>query len=204
MNITAENIYHIYNQGNNKETIFYEDADYCEFLTMFKKIVSPYSNLLAYCLMPNHFHFLNYCTQLSSSPKLIGKVESCELSNSFRILQSSYAQYVNGKYGRTGSLFKQKAKGKCLDEGDDNYPFTAFQYIHQNPLKAGLVTKMEDWKYSSFSDFINPGKESLCDIRLAEKLIGFDKNNFIWESYQFVDEKLLQGIFIKKDMKRYF
>ncbi|MFT3911906.1 MAG: hypothetical protein QM737_20950 [Ferruginibacter sp.] len=203
MKIFAENIYHIYNQGNNKGTIFYDDSDYKCFLNLFKQHVSPVSKVLAYCLMPNHFHFLNYSTQVSAQPLLLGKVESCELSNSFRLLQSLYAQNINVKYNRTGSVFRQKAKAICLADGSDQYPFTAFNYIHQNPLKAGLIKRMEDWPYSSFNDFSNPTKEGFCDIELAEQLIGFNKDKFIWESYQFVDEELTKRIFNKNDYLKY-
>ena len=57
MNIIPDETFHIYNQGNNKGKIFYDDADYIEFLKLFRKFVIPHAKVLAYCLMPNHFHF---------------------------------------------------------------------------------------------------------------------------------------------------
>ena len=110
MNIVPFEIYHIYNQGNNKELLFYEDIDYLEFIRLFRKFIFPYCKVLAYCLMPNHFHFLIYTLEKSAEYKRIGNIQSCELSNGFRLLQSSYAQYINKKQNRTGSLFRQKAK----------------------------------------------------------------------------------------------
>ena len=133
MNIIANEIYHIYNQGNNRERIFHEDADYIEFLKLFRKYVLPNCETLAYCLMPNHFHFLIQATELSAKNKLVGNLNLCELSNGYRLLQSNYAQYINKKKGRTGSLFRQKTKAKSLQEGDkitDLLPSTIFIKIH--------------------------------------------------------------------------
>jgi len=195
MNIDPFEIYHIYNQGNNKETIFFEDSDYLKFMRLFRKLVFPLCKVLAYCLMPNHFHFLIYTSENAANSKRIGSVESCELSNAFRLLQSSYAQYVNKKYNRTGSLFRQKAKAKPMLEGNEHYQLAAFQYIHQNPLKGTLVNRMEDWPYSSFKDFAGFRNGTLCDKLLAETLIGYNKNNFLTESYQGLTEELVQKLF---------
>jgi len=195
MNIIANETYHIYNQGNNQETIFYRDSDYKEFLKLFKNYVLPYGKVLAYCLMPNHFHFLIHATDDSTKIKRIGNIDLCELSNGFRLLQSNYAQYINKKKDRSGSLFRQKTKAKSLFDGDEHYDFIAFQYIHQNPLKSGLVTRMEDWEYSSFSEYCYPLKESFCDKDLAFKLIGFDKENFVKENYKTIQENTIKKIF---------
>jgi|TARA_R100000027_G_C2235254_1_gene90369 REP element-mobilizing transposase RayT len=102
--------------------------------------------------MPNHYHFLIYTNQKSIEPVKLGLLESQVLKNCFRLLNSRYSTEYNNKYSRTGSLFRQKTKFKILENRKDNYPFICFNYIHQNPLKAGLVKKMEDWKYSSFQD----------------------------------------------------
>ena len=82
-------------------------------------------------------------------------------------------------------------------DGDKHYGFIAFQYIHQNPLKALLVSKMEQWKYSSFADYAGLRNGTLCDKELAWELIGFDKNNFAKESYRVINEELVQKIFCK-------
>lgn len=141
-----------YNQGNNREIIFRSDDDYIEFLKLFRKFISPYCKVIAFCLMPNHFHFEIYATDDSIKMKKVGNIFSTELANGFRLLQSSYAQYFNKKYERSGSLFRQKAKAKGMSDGDQNYAYIAFHYIHQNPLTKGLVSKLEDWKFSSYCD----------------------------------------------------
>jgi len=195
MNIIANETFHIYNQGNNQEKTFLEDADYLQFLVLFRRFVFPHCKLLAYCLMPNHFHFLIHATEESAKKKQIGNINLSELSNGFRILESNYAQYFNKKNKRTGSLFRQKTKAKDLSDGDKYYGPTAFHYIHQNPYCAGLVTKIEDWVYSSFLDYSNVRKGTLCDKELAHELIGFDRENFLKESYTVLDENLKSKIF---------
>jgi hypothetical protein len=80
-------------------------------------------------------------------------------------------------------------------EGSDSYAFVAFQYIHQNPLKAGLVEKMEDWAYSSYRDFAGFRHGTLCDMILAAQLIGLNKQRFREESAQMVEEAMEQKIF---------
>ncbi len=152
MIIVANDLYHIYNQGNNQEITFRSHDDYSTFLHLFSELIKPHCNTLAYCLMPNHFHFLINTTEVSATIKRVGNIDSVVLSNEFRLLQSTYAQYFNKKNNRSGSLFRQKAKAKSTSDGTENYHYTAFNYIHQNPLRAGLVTKMEEWRYSSFAD----------------------------------------------------
>lgn len=126
MNIIADEIYHIYNQGNNREDIFTCDEEYVEFLQLFRKFVLPHCKVLAYCLMPNHFHFEIYATEDSANIKKVGNIFSCQLSNGFRLLQSNYAQWYNKRRGRTGSLFRQKTKAKGMSDGSTNHGYIAF------------------------------------------------------------------------------
>ena len=188
-------MYHIYNQGNNRQLIFSCDQDYLEFLRLFRKYVVDHGKVLAWCLMPNHFHFLMYANEDSAKPKRLGNIDTCMLSNGFRLLLSKYAQYLNKMENRSGSLFRQKMKAKAVSGGSEHYGFVAFQYIHQNPLKAGLVQKIEDWLYSSFADFAGKRSGTLCDKVLAEQLIAFNTNNFVDESYKAIDEEVVKNIF---------
>src|SRR5690606_9759946 len=107
----------------------------------------PNCKVLSYCLMPNHFHFQLYLTKDSLKEKHVGSLTIPAISDAFRLLLSSYTMAVNKEIGRTGSLFRQKTKKKLLERNGE-HPFICFQYIHQNPLSAGIVTKMEDWEFS--------------------------------------------------------
>ena len=145
--------------------------------------------------MPNHFHFLIHATPESEKVIKSGNIEMCELSNGFRLLQSNYALSFNQQFERSGSLFRQRTKAKSITEGDEHYGFIAFHYVHQNPLVAGLVSKMEDWPYSSFSDYMKLRNGTLCDQELAHKIIGFNKQGFENESYGEIDEKMVRKIY---------
>ena len=72
-----------------------------------------------------------------------------------------------------------------------DYITTCFHYIHQNPFQAKLVEKLEDWKYSSFPDYAGYRNGNLWDKELAWQLIGFNKQNFIIESYKMIDEEII-------------
>lgn len=195
MKLEAEQFYHIYNQGNNKEVIFREDYDYVSFLKKVRDKVLPIGDILCYCLMPNHYHFLIYTNKKSIEVVQLGLLESQVLTNSFRLLNSAYSTEFNSKYGRTGSLFRQKTKFKILEKSKNSYPFICFNYIHQNPLKAGMVKRMEDWRYSSFQDYLGIRNGSLCNFKLAEQLIGIQQDDFYETSYSVVEEKIASMLY---------
>lgn len=187
MQLVKDRLYHYYNQGNNKEKIFFSRENYLFFLANFRKFVLPYCNVLCYCLMPNHFHFLINTTGESVNGNKIGRLIVPGLNNGFRLLLSSYTQAINKQEGRSGSLFRQKTKTKLLED-KEGYPLVCFHYIHQNPHKAKLVDKMEDWEFSSFRDYIGMRSGTLCDQRLAHELLGFSEETLYKESYQAIPE----------------
>ena len=82
-----------------------------------------------------------------------------------------------------------------MEEGDKNYGFIALHYIHQNPLRAGLVHQLEDWKFSSFPDYAGRRDGTICNKELSFALIGLDKDNFIDETYKEIDENKIKKIF---------
>jgi len=69
MQFLADSIYHVYNRGNNSNKIFFRDENYLYFLKKIKLLISPHCHILAWCLMPNHFHFLIATTKQSIKPK---------------------------------------------------------------------------------------------------------------------------------------
>jgi len=81
MQFENDSLYHIYNQGNNKQQIFFSHENYLYFLRCYKNLVSPYGDTLAYCLMPNHFHFLVYTNKNSIHKIKIGNLYLTQLSN---------------------------------------------------------------------------------------------------------------------------
>lgn len=92
--------------------------------------------------MPTYFHFLIYV-----------KSENVEQTKkNFGTLLSSYSKAVNKECNRHGSIFQQHTKAKHID--DDRYLITLLTYIHQNPVRSGLVHSLSDWEFSSYRDFI--------------------------------------------------
>lgn len=162
MHFEEGNLYHIYNQGNNKQEVFFDIKEYFFFLWLIRKNLLPYCELIVYCLMPNHFHLMIYADQRCSSKIKQGGLSIDPITNSFRKILSSYTRVKNEKTGNSGSVFRQKTKAKSLSDmevmqGDmhsiSDYYQNCFYYIHQNPLRAGLVSGLEEWLYSSYLDY---------------------------------------------------
>jgi len=196
MHFKVDYIYHIYNRGNNKTRIFFKNENYLFFLMKTQKELSDYFHFLAYCLMPNHFHFLVQVKKMGDSSD---EYLSRQISNRIAILLRSYTRAINIQENRSGSLFQQKTKAKCLNDlntSQSNYVPACFHYIHQNPINASLVKKMEDWSYSSFMDYAGLRNGTLCNQELAFEMIHFDKENFIEQAYTIINEKNLKGIWV--------
>ena len=142
--------YHIYNRGVNKQLIFFDKENYIFFLKQFDKYLSTKVDVLAYCLMPNHFHML---IRIINIKDLNDKEITNAVAKSFKDFMISYAKAINKKYNRTGALFQQKFKRKEIS--NDFYFSWLVQYIHMNPVKAGLCKNAADWRFSSYNAIIN-------------------------------------------------
>lgn len=184
MEFFKNELYHIYNRGNNRQKIFFSHGNYTFFLAKIKRYIVPYCDLPAYCLMPNHFHFLIRSDERTIATKTIANKEKNVLSEGIRHLLSSYTQAINKQNNSTGSLFQQNTKAKPIVKGGRNYDQICLHYIHQNPLKAKLVEKMEDWEYSSFRDYCGKRNGTLCNKDLATNILGINIKTFFEDSYR--------------------
>jgi putative transposase len=146
MKIYADTYYHIYNRGNNKDLIFFEDENYRYFLTQFKKYVAPFCDVFAYCLMPNHFHFF---LKVNDEQLFVKGIKNFFIS---------YSKAINKRYNRVGSLFQ--GRYKASEVTSESYFTRIITYIHQNPLVARLVKNMDEYKYSSYTAYLSE-KESI-------------------------------------------
>ncbi|WP_421920654.1 transposase [Marinifilum sp.] len=198
MNFEKDYLYHIYNQGNNRQNIFFNRDNYLLFLRKMQKYITPYSDIIAWCLMPNHFHMMINVREVNISLKDItnGKVLNPEqakivrsINDSIAILLRSYTRAINKAENRSGSLFRMTTKANCLNKIDKvsaawfiqngitqidlspkDYPKVCFDYIHQNPVKAGLVTRSTDWEFSSAKDYASIRNGKLVNKIKAEEL----------------------------------
>jgi putative transposase len=147
MKFEKERYYHITNRGLLKRKLFFNHKDYRRFLERLKYYKRKFDiDIALYCLMPNHYH-------------LIMRPESGDDGLQFiKFLQMSYAKYFNIKYDRKGQTFEGRYRLELLDS--QQYLVNTMKYIINNPIKAGLVEKAEDWPYLSFRESLlsgNPG-----------------------------------------------
>jgi len=153
--------YHVYNRGINRERIFFEERNYSYFLALFARHVTSIADLFAYCLLPNHFHFL---LQIKTGDHL----NSSLAAKAFNKLFSSYAKAINKAYARTGSLF-QHHFGR-IPVTSQRYYSALTCYIHRNPQKHGLVSDFRDWPYSSYPILLS---QNPTPVRRVETLEWF-------------------------------
>ena len=171
-----ECIYHIYNRSNEK--IFYSNDNYIYFLWKVRDHILPCSDILAYCLMPNHFHFLLKVNDLGTT-KLEKSTKQFvqKLSQGIGTLTSSYTQGVNKELNRKGSLFAHRTQAKMINDAKNDYLLRSFIYIHQNPVNDGLVDKLDDWEFSSYYDYTAKRKGTLVNTKLGLDLLNIDPND---------------------------
>jgi putative transposase len=151
----AGQYYHVYNRGNNRQQIFANEENYWFLLRRVKSFLPSYSiHVIAYVLMPNHYHFL------------IGVDKDGELSTFFQRLFNSYSQAFNRQQNRSGTLFEGRAKSILVDE--TTYVYALVRYIHLNPVVAGLVKTPQDWQFSNYLEWIGVRDGGLFDPQFRE------------------------------------
>ena len=152
----AGQYYHIYNRGAGKGLIFFNEDNYRYLLSLVKRYQNKYGvTLIAYCLMPNHYHFL--LRQDTDKP----------LSKFINVLFNAYVQAVNIEEGRKGTLFEGRFKHVIVDRWA--YLIHLCRYIHLNPVKANLVSKPEDWEFSNYRDWIELRNGTLKDVTFIQE-----------------------------------
>lgn len=165
-------IYHIYNRGVNRCNLFNQKANYLYFLKLFTKHVAPITDVYAYCLLPNHFHFLLRIKEVSEILADWPGVHVKEPKQYFSNMFNAYARSFNNRYGRTGSLF-QRPFGR-IPVTSDAYFLTLITYIHRNPQKHGLVDDFRDWPYSSYDAILHDKPTRLDKTAVLEWFDGRD------------------------------
>ncbi len=190
MKFLPHELYHIYNRGNNSQPIFFERENYLFFLRKMKQELTPFCDVLAYCLMPNHYHLL---VRVKNLNELTGSELSVVISRKLGTLQSSYTRAINRSFKRHGSLFQQKVKAKHILK----YGHICFHYIHQNPLKARLCSNLQDWEFSSFPDYLGLRNGSLPNKVLALDILDVSSSSEILlkESMQSIEEGLKDSFY---------
>jgi len=150
--------HHLVQRGNNRENVFLDRTDYEKYLFFLAKYSEEKgAGILAYCLMPNHVHLLVTPWHAETLAKMMQGVTLC------------YTQHFNRKNGRTGRLWECRYHSTIIDR--DSYLWTVAKYIENNPVRAGISEKPEDYPYSSARAHILGRNDRLLNEPL------FDKND---------------------------
>ena len=155
-------LYHVIFRGLNRQNIFEEKEDYKKLKEIIKKVKDEKKfELYAYCMMTNHVHLFLKEANLGDIKKIMHKI------------LTTYVVWYNRKYQRSGSLIGNRYKSEPIE--DENYYFELIRYIHQNPLKAGLVQDVRDYKWSSYNEYIKKS-DDLIDVNFTLEALDDDKN----------------------------
>jgi len=155
-----DRFYHVYNRGNNRARIFFEEENYRFFL---RRVYSLFSaagiDLVCFCLMPNHYHLV---VRLS---------RGINFSNVMRSLSVSYTKSLNVWRNQVGHVFQGDYRAIHVDE--DSHLSHLVRYVHLNPVKARLVAAPEQWKFSDYRDWISEIEDgTTVRARLRSSLFG--------------------------------
>jgi len=145
--------YHIYNRGAGRLPILHEERNYLYLLRLLKAVAAECQvTVIAYCLLPNHYHWL----LRQDGETAAGKVPT-------RVF-GSYSQAFNRAYGRSGTLFE--GPYKALPVQADRYLVNVCCYIHLNAVHHGLARTPEEWPYSNYLEWIEKRQGTLVDREL--------------------------------------
>jgi len=190
-----ESYYHIYNHANGDENLFRTDENYNYFLKRYAHFINPVANTFAYCLMPNHFHFLiktkefEQTSEVFETSDVLDKINPSiknPYSKAFADLFNSYTKAYNKMYSRRGSLFNRQFKRKAVE--NDMYFTKLIHYIHANPVHHGFVNTIEDWPFSSYHSFLSNKATLLNRNEVLEWFNG--KEDFVKFHKQPIDLKM--------------
>jgi REP element-mobilizing transposase RayT len=150
--------YHVIVRGNRRETVFLGDADYEIYRHRLAVYRARYAvTLHAYCLMPNHVH-------------LVLRTAEAPLDRFMQSLQQSYTQRFNRRHAQVGHVFQGRYKALLCET--DEYLVTLVRYVHQNPVRAGLAARADDYPYSGHRTYLGGVATELVDPTLVLRLVG--------------------------------
>jgi len=218
-----EQYYHFYNRGNNRRAVFFERANYLYFLHGMKKYLRESMDILAYCLMPTHYHILVRVkgggqgvsaakTSAGEAPRQTSEVfktsdvvtapgvplgveTSKAVSLAMQKFGISYTKAINKRFDRVGSLFQGQFKGKPVQTY--GHLLRLCVYIHANPVKDGLAALPEDWEFSNYLEWLGLRDGTLVDREFIAENFGAP------DDYQKLVMEYIQTRYQPEDVIRY-
>jgi len=160
--------YHLIARGNNREYIFNRDIDKGYFLKLLNESRQNMRfKLMGYVLMDNHYH-------------LLVQTGNVKLQKIMHQINNKYSKYFNAIYERCGHVFQGRYKASVIR--NELYLLKVLAYIHQNPVKAGMVKKVEDYKWSS-DKFYRRKSDGFIETKMIIEMIeeGYRKSNKKYE-----------------------
>ena len=137
----AGHYYHLYNCGVDRQPIFFNEENWGYFIKRLRHCCIPdLIEIIAYCLMPNHYHILAYLKDDNLSTKIM---------QPFTV---SYTKAVNRQQDRVGPVFQGAFKAKLVDKNE--YLLYLSRYLHLNPVLAGIADNPATWTFSSYQDYV--------------------------------------------------
>ena len=186
-NYIESSFFHIMVQGLNKEYIFNVDIDKKEYLKIMKNVEMQYDvEIISYCIMDNHVHLLVRIKKTDDLSKFMHKINTL------------YALYYNKKYNRVGYVYRDRYKSQVIYSEKQLY--ICINYIHNNPIKAGICTYPYQYKYSSFRNFSFSNLEFISDVQNKQK----DENMFFLEDEEQTEkevQELIRNYLINNNIK---
>jgi len=178
LSLSVDDYYHVYNRAVANNQLFKEERNYWFFISKIKFYLLKTAEVLAYCLMPNHYH-------------LVIKLKTLDLPTSMQRIAMSYTAAFNKVYQRSGHLFQGRYQLRFI--ADQKYLEQSVRYIHLNPCRAGLVNKPGEWEMSSYLEYTGERRVDFINNKIILDLYGSGNDPFFIEN-QLNYKKIVEGL----------
>lgn len=163
-NITNSDFFHVMVQGIEKKFIFDNPTNMKKYIELIEKNSKRLNVIiLSYCIMYNHAHILIHAKNIDDMIKF------------FRYTDTSYAKYFNSKNNRVGYVFRDRYKSQAIYTTQQL--INTINYIHDNPVKAGICSTPKEYEYSSYNEYLDQSK--IINKNILYKHFGEDNFNFL-------------------------